>query len=48
MRRDISSSGPSPFKECGVTPEELELSAQKDLDRIGQARKTGTLKPWNP
>jgi hypothetical protein len=39
---------PSPFEEYGVTPEEVEHSAQKDLHRIRHARKTGTLKPWKP
>jgi hypothetical protein len=37
---------PSPFEEYGVTPEEVENSAQKDLNRIRRARQTGTLKPW--
>lgn len=39
---------PSPFDEYGLTPEEVEHSARKDLDRIRHARKTGTLEPWNP
>jgi hypothetical protein len=39
---------PSPFEEYGVTPEEVERSARKDLERIRHARKTGALKPWNP
>jgi hypothetical protein len=39
---------PSPFEEYGVTPAEVERSAQKDLERIRRARKTGTLKPWRP
>ena len=39
---------PSPFEEFGVTPEEVERSAQKDLERIRHARKTAALKPWRP
>lgn len=39
---------PSPFEEYGVTPEEVESSAQKDLEHIRHARKTGALKPWKP
>ncbi|MBI2928856.1 MAG: hypothetical protein HYY24_24600 [Verrucomicrobia bacterium] len=32
---------PSPFEEYGVTPEEVERPAAKDLERIRRARKTG-------
>ena len=39
---------PSPFEEYGVTPEQVERAAQKDLDRIRHTRKSGTLKPWKP
>ena len=39
---------PSPFEEYGVTPKEVASSAQKDLDLIRYARKTGALKPWKP
>jgi hypothetical protein len=39
---------PSPFEEYGVTPDEVDRSARKDLEHIRQARKTGTLKPWKP
>ena len=37
---------PSPFEEYGVTPDEVERSARKDLERIRHARKAGALKPW--
>ena len=37
---------PSPFEEYGVTPEEVERSASKDLERIRHARATRSLKPW--
>ena len=39
---------PSPFEEYGVTPEEVERSARKDLERVRHARQTGKLKPWKP
>jgi len=39
---------PSPFEEYGVTPEEVERSAQRDLAEIRKARKIGKLKPWRP
>lgn len=39
---------PSPFEEYGVTPEQVESSARKDLRHIRRARKTGALKPWEP
>lgn len=38
----------SPFEEYGVTPEEVECSAQKDLERIRRARHNDALKPWKP
>jgi hypothetical protein len=39
---------PSPYDEYGVTPEEVERSGQKDLERIRRARKAGALKPSHP
>jgi hypothetical protein len=39
---------PSPFEEYGVTPEEVERVAQRDLAAIRRDRKTGKLKPWKP
>jgi hypothetical protein len=38
----------SPFEDDGVTPEEVERSARKDLARLRHARKTEALKPWKP
>jgi len=35
---------PSPFAEYGVTPAEVEKSAQKDLAAIRHARASGKLK----
>ena len=41
--------GPSdPFKEYGVTPEEVEQSAQRDLAAIRKDRASGKLKVWKP
>jgi hypothetical protein len=37
---------PSAFEDYGVTPEEVERSAQKDRERIRHARETGSLRPW--
>ena len=39
---------PSPFQEYGVTPEEVERAAQRDLATIERDRKAGKLKPWKP
>ena len=39
---------PSPFEEYGVTPEEVERAAQRDLAAIRKDRKEGKLKPWKP
>jgi hypothetical protein len=39
---------PSPFEEYGLTPEEVERAAQRDLAAIRRDRKAGKLKPWKP
>jgi len=39
---------PSPFEEYGVTPEEVEKAAERDLASIRKDRKTGQLKRWKP
>ncbi len=39
---------PDPFDEYGVTPEEVERAAQRDLAAIRRDRKAGKLKPWKP
>lgn len=39
---------PSPFDEYGVTPEEVERAAERDLAEIRKDRKAGKLKPWKP
>lgn len=39
---------PSPFEEYGVTPEEVERAAQRDLSAIRRDRKAGKLKFWKP
>ena len=39
---------PNPFEEYGVTPEEVERAAQRDLAAIRKDRKAGKLKPWKP
>jgi hypothetical protein len=39
---------PSPFEEYGVTPEEVERAAQRDLAAIRRDRKAGKLKLWKP
>jgi len=39
---------PNPFDEYGVTPEEVERAAQRDLAAIRKERKAGKLKPWKP
>lgn len=36
---------PSPFAEYGVTPEQVEASAQADLKAIKKDRKAGKLVP---
>ncbi len=36
----------SPFEEYGVTPDQVERSAQRDLAAIRKARHAGKLKPW--
>ena len=42
-------SGVEPiFTEYGVTPEEVERSAQTDIARIRQLKKAGKVKPWRP
>jgi hypothetical protein len=37
---------PSPFDEYGVTPEEVEKTARRELAEIRRDRKAGRLKPW--
>lgn len=39
---------PNPYDEYGVTPEEVEKAAQRDLAAIRRERKAGKLKPWKP
>jgi hypothetical protein len=39
---------PSPFAEYGVTPEEVERVAQRELAAIRKDRKAGKLTPWKP
>ncbi len=39
---------PNPFEEYGVSPEEVERAAQRDLAAIRRERKAGKLKPWKP
>ena len=39
---------PSPFDEYGVTLEEAERTAQRDLAAIRKDRKSGKLKVWKP
>ena len=39
---------PSPFEEYGVTPEEVEKAAERELAGIRKDRKTGKLTPWKP
>ena len=39
---------PNPFEEYGVTPEEVERKAQRELVAIRRDRKAGKLKPWKP
>ena len=39
---------PGPFEEYGVTPEEVEKAAERDLASIRKDRKTGQLKRWKP
>ena len=39
---------PTPYQEYGVTIEEVERSAQRDLAAIKADRKAGKLKPWKP
>ena len=39
---------PRPFAEYGVTPEEVERAAQRDLASIRRDRKAGKLKLWKP
>ena len=38
----------SPFEEYGVSPQEVERSAQRDLAAIRKDRKAGRLSPWKP
>lgn len=38
----------SPFEEYGVTPEEVERSAQRDMASIRRDRRARKLKPWRP
>ena len=37
---------PSPFEEYGVSPEEVEKAAERDLAAIRKDRKAGQLKRW--
>ena len=37
---------PNPFEEYGVTPEQVERVAQRDVAAIRRDRKAGKLKPW--
>ncbi len=37
---------PSPFKEYGVTPDEVARCASKEIRAIEADRKAGKLKPW--
>ena len=39
---------PNPYLEYGVTPEEVERTAQRDLEQIRKDRKAGKLKRWKP
>ena len=39
---------PNPHQEYGVTPEEVERTAQRDLEQIRKDRKVGKLKYWKP
>ncbi len=39
---------PSPFAEYGVTPEQVERAAQRDVAAIRKDRKAGRLTPWKP
>jgi hypothetical protein len=39
---------PSPYEEYGVTNEEVEKAAGRDLESIRKDRKAGRLKPWKP
>jgi len=39
---------PSPFEEYGVSPEEVEGAAERELAAIGRDRKAGKLKAWKP
>ncbi len=39
---------PNPFEEYGVTPDEVERAAQRDLAAIRRDRKAGRLEPWKP
>jgi hypothetical protein len=36
------------FEEYGVTPEEVDRAAQRDLAAIQKDGKAGRLKPWKP
>ena len=37
---------PSPFEEYNVTPEQVERTAQRDLEQVRKDRKAGKLKGW--
>ena len=39
---------PNPFEEYGVTPEQVERAAQRDLAAIRRARRARKLKAWKP
>ncbi len=39
---------PSPFEEYGVSGEEVERAAQRELAAIRKERKVGKLKRWKP
>jgi hypothetical protein len=45
---DCGLTPPGNRADCGgVTPEEVERAAQRDLAAIRRERKAGKLKPWN-
>ena len=39
---------PGPYEEYGVTHDEVERAAQRDLAAIRKDRKARRLKPWKP
>ncbi len=44
----ILSDNPSIFEEYGVTPEEVEAAAVRELEESRRDRKAGKLKAWKP